>query len=80
MQILAAIYLITIYTEVYAVEEGLISQQNLHLPIRDVIIVGEVSEVGQFIDEQYRPQIADHLQPFYIFPLLLKLSLLVEYI
>ena len=80
MQILAAIYLITIYTEVYAVEEGLISQQNLHLPIRDVIIVGEVSEVGQFIDEQYRPQIADHLQPFYILLLLLKLSLLVEYI
>jgi len=79
MQILTAIYFMILLTEVYSIKYGMISQQNLHLPICNVIVVGEVSEVGEFINEQYRSQIAYNLQPFYIDLLLLKLSLLVEY-
>lgn len=52
------------HTEVYSIEERLVPKQNLDLAVGDVIVAGHVGEVGQFVDEEHGPGVADQLQPF----------------
>lgn len=63
MQFLAAIYLIANGTEIQPVNIRLIPQQNLHLSISDTLRIGQMREIGQFVDKQNGAEVAGQLQP-----------------
>lgn len=53
-------------TEVKPVNGRLISEQYFHFSVSDAFCVGEMSEIGEFVDEKDGAEVAGQLQPLFM--------------